>query len=199
MTDPRPSAPGGDPGGTTGLPVAPDPRTAPPLRWGILGAGGIAGAFARDVPAHSTQQVVAVGSRDRGRAADFADRHSIPGVHGSYAELVHDPQVDVVYVATPHSHHHAHARLALEAGKPVLVEKAFTRNEAEAQHLFDLADRAGLFVMEAMWTRFLPHMVALRGLVASGALGELVLVQADHGQRLDSVPRLLDPALAGGA
>ncbi|PFG39213.1 putative dehydrogenase [Georgenia soli] len=181
------------------LPAPPDPRDAPPLRWGILGAGGIAARFAREVPARSAQRVVAVGSRDALKAATFAAEHGVERAYGSYAGLLADPEVDVVYVATPHSHHHAHALLALNAGKHVLVEKAFTRNAAEAREVFATARELGLFAMEAMWTRFLPHMVALRHVVAAGMLGEVVAVHADHGQRLDLVERLHAPELAGGA
>lgn len=181
------------------LVAAPDPLQAPPLRWGVLGAGGIAAKFATEVPAFSSGDVVAVGSRDLAKARAFADRHGIAAAYGSYDELVAAPEVDAIYVATPHSHHHEHAILALEAGKPVLVEKAFTRNRAEAQEVLDLAGERGLFAMEAMWSRFLPHTVALRSLIESGALGEILLVEADHGQRLEGVQRLLDPVLAGGA
>ncbi|MEE6288730.1 Gfo/Idh/MocA family oxidoreductase [Georgenia sp. MJ173] len=183
------------------LPVGPDPMAAPELRWGILGAGGIAGRFAGEVPARSSGRVVAVGSRDAGRAAAFADRHGIAAAYGSYAELVAAPDVDAVYVATPHSEHRHHALLAIAAGKAVLVEKAFTRNAAEAREVFDAARAAGVFVMEAMWTRFLPHMAAIRQIVASGAIGDVVTVLADHGQQLDTEPtgRLLAPELAGGA
>ncbi|HLV04182.1 Gfo/Idh/MocA family oxidoreductase [uncultured Georgenia sp.] len=179
----------------------PDPRAAPPLRWGILGAGGIARVFARQVPTLSSGQVVAVGSRDLARARAFADEHGIPRTHGSYADLVGDDDVEAVYVATPHSEHRAHALLAIAAGKHVLVEKAFTRNATEAREVFDAARERGVFVMEAMWTRFLPHMVAIRHLVRSGAIGEVVSLHADHGQRLDHDPdgRLLNPVLAGGA
>ncbi|ROR73219.1 Gfo/Idh/MocA family protein [Bogoriella caseilytica] len=181
------------------LPQPLDPHDAPPLRWGIIGAGGIAGRFATEVPAHSAQRIVAIGSRSAEKAAAFAAEHGVPVAHGSYEELVADPEVDVVYVASPHSHHAEHARLALEAGKHVLVEKAFTRNAAEARSVFDLAEQRGLFAMEAMWSRFLPHMVALRGLVDSGALGEVLHVRGDHGQYLPHVPRLTEPELAGGA
>ncbi|WP_226925405.1 Gfo/Idh/MocA family protein [Georgenia thermotolerans] len=181
------------------LPALPDPAEAPPLRWGILGAGGIAATFARDVPARTRQRVVAVGSRDRARAEAFAAAHGVPRAHGGYEALVADPEVDVIYVATPHSLHRDHALLALAAGKHVLVEKAFTRNAAEAREVFAAARAQGRFVMEAMWTRFLPHMVALRALAGSGELGEVLAVTADHGQRLDTVERLLAPSLAGGA
>ena len=112
-------------------PTTPDPMDAPPLRWGILGPGGIANAFAWSVREATRSQVVAVGSRDADRASIFARRHGVARSYGSYEALVADAGVDAVYVATPHSEHRAHALLALSAGKPVLVEKAFTRSLAE--------------------------------------------------------------------
>ncbi|NMR19794.1 Gfo/Idh/MocA family protein [Cellulomonas fimi] len=178
-----------------------DPRTAPPIRWGILGAGGIAGAFADAVTAHTRSPVVAVGSRDRDRCEHFATAHGIPTTHVGYRDLVEDPQVEAVYVATPHSHHRDHALLAIAAGKHVLVEKAFTRNAGEAEEVFAAAREAGVFVMEAMWTRFLPHVAALHQVIDAGEIGEVVSLAADHGQafRYDPRSRLFDPALAGGA
>ncbi|RRC96243.1 Gfo/Idh/MocA family protein [Schaalia canis] len=177
----------------------PDPMDAPPLRWGILGAGGIAGTFARDVPAYSSGRIVAVASRDHERAQSFAHAHGIGRVHDSYEQLVADPQVDAIYVATIHPMHAEHALLAIEAGKPVLVEKAFTMTAAQARRVFDAARERGVFVMEAMWTRHLPHQRVLRQILANGALGRIVSAQADHGQSLWHVPRLTDPALGGGA
>ncbi|MET3973761.1 Gfo/Idh/MocA family oxidoreductase [Cellulosimicrobium sp. 4261] len=181
--------------------TVPDPRSAPPIRWGILGAGGIASSFAEAVRLHTQGRVASVGSRDRVRAERFATAHGVPTTHHGYDELVEDPQVDVVYVATPHSHHHEHALLAIRAGKHVLVEKAFTRNEAEAVEVLDAAREAGVFVMEAMWTRFLPHVAALRGVIARGEIGDVVNLSADHGQwfPFDPEHRLYAPELAGGA
>ena len=178
-----------------------DPRTAPPTRWGILGAGRIAGAFADAVGHHTRAQIVAVGSRHRDRAERFATAHGIPTTHLGYDALVEDPQVDVVYVATPHSEHLEHALLAIRAGKHVLVEKAFTRNADEAQQVFDAARDAGVFVMEAMWTRFLPHVAALHQVIDAGEIGDVVNVSADHGQHMafDPTSRLFAPELAGGA
>ena len=178
-----------------------DPRTAPSIRWGILGAGRIAGSFADAVSQHTRAQLVAVGSRNRDRAARFATAHGIPTTHLGYEALVEDPHVDMIYVATPHSEHLEHALLAIRAGKHVLVEKAFTRNAAEAEQVFAAAREAGVFVMEAMWTRFLPHVSALHQVVDAGEIGEIVNVSADHGQLMafDPTSRLFDPALAGGA
>ncbi|SDQ72966.1 Gfo/Idh/MocA family protein [Quadrisphaera sp. DSM 44207] len=172
-----------------------------PLRWGVIGTGGIAGDFTADLALTGSGTVVAVGSRTRERAHAFADRFGVPRRHGSYAALVEDPEVDVVYVATPHPMHHEDALLALRAGKPVLVEKAFTMDAAQARDLVGVARAQGLFLMEAMWTRFLPHTARLRQLLADGALGELVVVTADHGQWFprDPAHRLFDPALGGGA
>ncbi len=168
--------------------------------WGILGAGGIAGSFARDL-ATGGHRIAAVGSRDAERARSFAERHSIPAAHAGYRALVDDPEVDIVYVATPHSHHLEHALLAIDAGKHVLVEKAFTTTGDDAQRLVDAARTKGVFAMEAMWTRFLPTMVAARERVAAGDLGEVVSVVADHSQMLDLSPgsRLIEAALGGGA
>ena len=178
-----------------------DPRTAPSIRWGILGAGRIAGSFADAVSQHTRAQLVAVGSRNRDRAERFATAHGIPTTHLGYEALVEDPHVDMIYVATPHSEHLEHALLAIRAGKHVLVEKAFTRNAAEAEQVFAAAREAGVFVMEAMWTRFLPHVSALHQVVDAGEIGEIVNVSADHGQLMafDPTSRLFDPALAGGA
>ncbi|NLE71480.1 MAG: Gfo/Idh/MocA family oxidoreductase [Actinomycetales bacterium] len=181
---------------------APDPRTAPPLRWGILGPGGIAHVFARAVLGYTRAEIVAVGSRSRERAAAFAAEYDVPHVHGDYAALVADPDVEAVYVASPHSEHREHALLAIAAGKHVLVEKSFARNEAEAREVVDAARAAGVFCMEAMWTRFLPHVVALRALVRRGDIGTPVGLIADHGQAFAHLPaehRIHNPRLAGGA
>src|SRR5699024_9400502 len=156
---------------TDEIDLGPDPADAPPLRWGIIGPGGIARRFAADVSAHTAASIVAVGSRSQERAAAFAAEFGIATAYGSYAELVADPQVQAVYIASPHSEHLEHALLALRAGKPVLVEKSVTRNAAEARRLFEEAATQGLFAMEAMWSRFLPHMVALRDLLAREVIG----------------------------
>ena len=179
----------------------PDPMDAPPVRWGILGTGLIAGAMAYAVRSGTRSTLAVVGSRNAESAARFATEHGVARSVGSYAELVAAQDVDIVYVASPHSAHLEHALLALEAGKPVLVEKAFTRNADEASRLLGAARAAGLFCMEAMWARFLPHYDVVRQLVEGGHLGTVHTVFADHGQRLwpGGPQRLSDPALAGGA
>ncbi|MGB3374052.1 MAG: Gfo/Idh/MocA family oxidoreductase [Microbacterium sp.] len=170
------------------------------LRWGILATGGIAAAFASDLRTAGLD-LVAVGSRSQESADAFAARFGIPHAHASYEALVADPDVDIVYVATPHPMHHGNARLALEHGKHVLVEKAFTVNRAQAEDLQNLAAEKGLLVMEAMWTRYLPHMVRIREIIAAGTLGEIRAVMADHTQKITSDPahRLNAIELGGGA
>ena len=179
----------------------PDPATAPPLNWGIMAPGWIAHMFASALRMSTRQRLVAVGSRSRERGRAFAAEFGVPTVHGSYADLVADPQVDVIYVASPHSEHAEQALLAIEAGKHVLVEKAFARNAKEARRVVVAARRRQVAVMEAMWTRFLPRTDIVRQLLADGVLGTIEAVTADHGQLLpaDQVPRLHDPILAGGA
>jgi len=179
----------------------PDPAGAPPCRWGILGPGGIAHTFADALAKHTRQRVVAVGSRSADRARAFAEAHDISRAHDSYDALVDDPDVDVVYVASPTGQHHEHALLAIAAGKHVLVEKSFSRTAAEARDMVAAAREVGVVVLEAMWTRFLPHVDVVRQLVRDGVLGEIRTVIADHGQLLtpDGAPRLHRPDLAGGA
>ena len=170
------------------------------LRWGILATGGIATAFASDLRTVGLE-LVAVGSRTQESADEFAARFDIPRAHGSYVDLAEDPDIDIIYVATPHPMHHEDARLALQNGKHVLVEKAFTLNRAEAEDLQKLAAEKGLLAMEAMWSRYLPHMVRLREIIADGTLGEIRSVSADHTQNLPTDPehRINALSLGGGA
>jgi predicted dehydrogenase len=183
-------------------PRTPDPADAPALRWGVLGPGGIAGDFVDALARHTRQRVVAVGSRDPERAAAFAGRHGIPNVHTGYEALVADPQVDVVYIATPHSEHARNALSAIAAGKHVLIEKPVAVTADLARAIFDAAAAAGVFAMEAMWTRFLPQTDVVAQVLEDGALGPLALATADFagGPALrDPGGRLLDPEQGGGA
>jgi predicted dehydrogenase len=191
-----PAHPGGVPTGPQGL--VPDPMLAPPLRWGVLGPGWIAERFIDAVRTGTRQEVVAVASRERDRARAFADRRSVPHAYGSYEELVTDPDVDVVYVATPHPAHHACALLAIEAGKHVLVEKPLALNEIQASDIAEAAGRRGVFAMEAMWTFFLPKMAALRAVLDGGVVGQPVSVIADHGEHFGPDHRIMRADLAGG-
>jgi predicted dehydrogenase len=171
------------------------------LRWGVIGTGGIAAAFTEDLALTDSGDVVAVGSRTAEAAERFGDAHGVPNRHASYEALIADPEVDAVYVATPHPMHHPAALPALRAGKPTLVEKPFTMTAAEARELVETARAQGVFLMEAMWTRFLPHVHAIRELLAGGALGRIVTLIADHGQWFaeDARHRLFAPELGGGA
>ena len=170
------------------------------VRWGILATGGVAHLFVKDLVAHG-HVVQAVGSRSVTSAESFASKYGIPAAYGSYEELAKAPDVDVIYVATPHNSHAANAALALTHGKHVLVEKSFTMTETEARAVTSLAQERGLLVMEAMWTRFLPHMAFVRDVVRSGRLGRVRSLHAEHAQRLPDSPthRLNDPLQAGGA
>ena len=173
----------------------------PTIRWGILGAGGIAATVSADIAATPGNALAAVGARDAGRAAAFAAEHGVPRSYGSYDELVADPDVDVVYVATTHAQHRDHALLALRAGKPVLVEKAFTLTAAQARQVVAEARTRGLFCMEAMWMRVHPLIRTMQDLLAAGVIGDVVGVRADLSKYFpfDPAGRLYDLAVGGGA
>jgi len=170
------------------------------LRWGILATGNIAEKFVADLQL-TGHEVVAVGSRSADTAAAFAARFGLVHAYGSYEALVAAPEIDVVYIATPHPTHAAAARLAIDAGKHVLIEKPFALNAAEAADIFARADGARVVALEAMWMRFLPHMVKLRALLAAGAIGTPLALVATHTRYLSADPRhrLNDLALGGGA
>jgi predicted dehydrogenase len=179
--------------------TAPLPHDAPAIRWGILGAGGIAHKFADAVTNHTSSTVVAVASRTPGKSRGFAESEGIEHALDSYEALVARDDIDAIYVATTHNDHHTPALLAIDAGKAVLVEKAFTQNAAQARTVIAAATAKGTYLQEAMWTRWLPHMVALRETIARGDIGEVVTLQADHGQPIAHIERLRRPELAGGA
>jgi dihydrodiol dehydrogenase / D-xylose 1-dehydrogenase (NADP) len=170
-----------------------------PVRWGILGTGNIARKFACGLRLARDSELVAVGSRSAQTASAFAREFGVARAHGSYEALM-DDDVDVVYVATPHPMHLDNMLLCLRAGKAVLCEKPFTLNEAEARQAIALARRQKLFLMEALWTRFLPPVIRLRQMLAKGVLGELRFVSADFGFCATYEPegRLFNPDLGGG-
>ncbi|MCL7961174.1 MAG: Gfo/Idh/MocA family oxidoreductase, partial [marine benthic group bacterium] len=170
------------------------------IRWGILGPGAISRKFATDLRLAAGAETVAVGSRDRDRAADFAAEFGIPHAHGSYESLVGNPRVDAIYVGTPHAFHAEHALLCLRHGKHVLCEKSLALNAGQAERMARAARENDLLLMEAMWTRFLPAVVRLRQLLAEGVIGEPRLFMADFGFRteFDPTSRLFAPALGGG-
>ncbi|MFM8447466.1 MAG: Gfo/Idh/MocA family protein [Candidatus Nanopelagicaceae bacterium] len=163
------------------------------IKWGILGTGGIAREFASDVRSHTEMAISAVGSRSLEKASAF---DSNVRAYGSYEELVAS-DVDAIYVATPHQVHAENTILALKAGKPVLCEKPFAVNANQAKAMANAAKENNLLLMEAMWTRYLPHIQKARELMHE--LGEVLNVQADHGQSLMTIKRLTDPNYAGGA
>ena len=171
------------------------------VRWGILGAGSIAGRFSEALAALPGAETLAVGSRSQDSADRFAEAHGFSRAYAGYAELAADPDVDVVYVATPHPFHAENAELCLRAGKAVVCEKPFTVNAAEARRLVGLARERGLFLMEGMWTRFFPLMGRLRRMLSDGVIGEPRMLAVDFGFRaeLDPSSRLFDPKLGGGA
>lgn len=172
------------------------------IRWGILGTGAIAKQFAKGLEVLPEAELAAVGSRAQETADAFGDQFGVPNRHASYEALAADASVDAVYVATPHSLHRENSIMCLRAGKAVLCEKPFTINRKEAEAVVAVAREEGVFLMEAMWTRFLPVMGRVRGWIADGAIGEVTMVSADFGFRStpDSAKsRLYDPALGGGA
>lgn len=191
------------------LDVLPGPAVADslpadrPVRWGILATGKIATAFVSDLAQlpEADVEIAAVAARRLESAEEFAAVHGVGTAYGDYRQLVEDPDVDVVYVATPHALHKEHVLLALEAGKPVLCEKAITLTGDDAADLVDEARSRGLFLMEAMWTRCIPLVRRLGQLLDSGAIGSVQQLRADLGFHVDRPPtdRLLDPSLGGGA
>lgn len=171
------------------------------FRWGILGTGAIATKFTEGLDAAEGHVAAAVGSRTQASADTFAGLHGIALAHGSYADLAADGDLDAIYVATPHSRHLEDSLLCLDAGTPVLCEKPLALSEAQGRRMVEAAREKGVFLMEAMWTRFNPVMGALREMLAEGVLGQPRQLFADFGFRTDFDPtsRHFDPALGGGA
>jgi predicted dehydrogenase len=171
------------------------------VRWGILGTGKISRAFANALKDTPGAVLAGVASRSLDTAQAFAAEFGAPAAYGSYQQLADAPDVDLVYIGTPHPMHAANARMALEAGKGVLCEKPFTMNLREAEHVIALARSKKLFLMEAMWTRFMPALAEVRRIIASGEIGKVHQVVADFGFKADFGPehRVYNPALGGGA
>ncbi|MFP5019352.1 Gfo/Idh/MocA family protein [Pseudonocardia phyllosphaerae] len=171
------------------------------VKWGIIGPGRIADNVAPDFAHVPDAELVAVASRSTDRATAFADKHGIGRVHTGYQAILDDPEVDVVYIATPHPQHRGQALAALRAGKAVMVEKAFTVSSVATREIAAVARDRGVFAMEAMWTRFFPAIVRMRELIAEGAIGEVRSVQADLGvrNRTEADDRFFSPELGGGA
>lgn len=171
-----------------------------PTRWGIIAAGRISHDFIKSLKNYplSEHQVVAIASRDLNRAQDYARRFNITRAYGSYAQLANDSQVDVVYIGTINPYHLPVAKMMLMAGKPVLCEKPLTMNKKQTKELIELAERKNLFLMEAVWSRFLPSYVFAMNEIAKGTIGEVLHVDARFTPYLLNVPRLVQKKLGGG-
>ena len=170
-------------------------------KWGILGPGKIAHKFAAGLQSLSNANLYAIGSRDYHRAEVFGKQYGAVKYYGSYEELAADQDIDIIYIATPHSEHYDHALICLKNRKNVLCEKAFTVNAGQLEHLISLAKKNGLFLMEALWTRFLPSIGKVIEIIHSGRIGEVKMLHADFGFHApyDRNGRLFNPALAGGS
>lgn len=169
------------------------------MRIGIIGAGKIARKMALTVNSMEDASLYAIASRSMEKAEEFAKEFQIEKAYGSYEDMVSDDKVDLVYVATPHSHHYEHCKLALEHNKNILCEKAFTVNETQAKEILDLARKKHLLAAEAIWTRYLPMRKMLDDILSSGIIGEPQSLTANLGYAISDVPRLHDPGLSGGA
>ena len=169
------------------------------MKFSILAPGGIARKMAEAVSGLDSVERYAVASRTYEKAKAFADEWGFEKAYGSYEEMLEDPEVELVYVASPHSHHYQYAKMCLEHGKHVLVEKAFTVNAAQAEELIRLSEEKGLLLTEAIWTRYMPSRRMIDELVESGVIGEVTSLTANLGYVLDHVERMQNPELAGGA
>lgn len=169
------------------------------FKVGIIGAGWIAEKMAQALAPLDEAEVYAIGSRSFGKASAFAQQYNIPVAYGSYEELVSDPEIDLVYIATPHSHHYEHAMLALEHGRHVLVEKAFTANAAQAEKLIATARAKGLFITEAIWTRYMPLSHKVKEIMESGVIGEPRVLTATLCYMMEFKERIVRADLCGGA
>ncbi|MEG0227157.1 MAG: Gfo/Idh/MocA family oxidoreductase [Lachnospiraceae bacterium] len=169
------------------------------MRIGILGAGNIARKMAFTVSQMEDATCYGVAARDCERAEKFAKEYGFQKAYGSYEELVEDPEVELIYIATPHSHHYEHAKLCLQHGKPVLCEKAFMANAKQAEEILSLSEEKKVFITEAIWTRYMPSRKMIDAVIASGEIGEITSVTANLGYDIKDVKRIQDPSLAGGA
>ncbi|MBD3226330.1 MAG: gfo/Idh/MocA family oxidoreductase [Caldithrix sp.] len=171
------------------------------VNWGIMAAGKIAAVFADGLKYTAHGRPLAIGSRSLDKAQTFAEKHDIPRYYGSYEKLVQDEDIDVIYIASPHHLHKTNMLLALEYGKAVLCEKPFTLDTNEAAQVAEAAQKANIFVMEGMWTRFLPIMKRIKKIIDTNIIGNIHIVEADLGFKANFDPshRLFDPAMGGGA
>ena len=169
------------------------------MNVGILGAGRIAVSMAQTLNGMEDATAYAVASRDRERAEKFAEDNHVEKAYGSYEEMLKDDKVDLVYIATPHSHHLEHGRLCISYGKPVLCEKSFTANVKQAKELLSYAKEKNVFITEAIWTRYMPSRILITEILAGGELGEIKSLSANLGYDVADKERMVRPELAGGA
>ena len=169
------------------------------MKVGILGAGRIAATMAKTLNGMKEAEAYAVASRSPEKAEEFARKNHVEKAYGSYEEMLADEEVELVYIATPHSHHLEHGKLCISYGKPVLCEKSFTANAAQARELLDYAAEKKVFITEAIWTRYMPSRKMIDDIIASGELGEIKMISANLGYELTDKERMLRPDLAGGA
>ncbi len=168
------------------------------MKMAILGAGGIAGTMADTISAMEDVEKYAIGSRELSKARAFADKYGFEKAYGSYEEMLSDPEIELVYVAVPHSHHHKWTLECLNAGKNVLCEKAFAVNEKQAREMIELAEKKGLLLTEAIWTRYMPSRQMINEIIERGEIGKPLTVSANLGYRIDMNERMVKPGLAGG-
>lgn len=169
------------------------------MKIGILGAGHIAGTLAYTMQQLEEAECYAVASRSLEKAKEFAGKHGFEKAYGSYEEMLSDKEVELVYIATPHSHHYRHMKLCIEAGKHILCEKAFTVNTRQAEEIFRLAKEKNVLVTEAIWTRYMPSRKIINDLLAQGVIGEVKTLTANLDYAISDKERLIRPELAGGA
>ncbi len=169
------------------------------MKIGILGAGTIASTLAETMNRMKNAELYAVASRSIDKAKSFAKRHCVPKAYGSYEEMLDDPAVNLVYIATPHSHHAAHMKLCINHQKPVLCEKAFTFNAKEAEEIVTLNKKKKVYVAEAMWTRYMPSRKMIDDMIASGVVGKIHTLTANLSYNITHKERIMRPELAGGA
>ena len=169
------------------------------MKVGIIGAGHIGGKIARTIAETEGVDILAVGSRSFGKAESFAREFNVPRAYGSYSELLDDPDIDLVYVATPHSHHFEVTMEAIGKGKACLVEKAFMANAAQTRAVLDLSRKKGVFVGEAVWTRYQPALGIIRKLIDDGRIGRMRMISATLAYSIEHKPRIIRPELCGGA
>ena len=169
------------------------------MKIGILGAGNIAGILAKTMAQMPEAECYAIAARSLDRAEDFRNKYRFQKAYGSYEEMLQDEQVELVYIATPHSHHYEHMKLCISYGKPILCEKAFTMNSVQAKEIVKLAKEKGIYVAEAIWTRYMPSRQIINEVIESGILGQVSMLTANLSYDIDSKERIIRPELAGGA